>query len=146
MLFLLVPGGFSDLKYQNNENSNWKKILGSRNIQEKLEKSWTLLRATTLKIKVHFPKMNFNSNVAARSKVQLFSAKQSKNRSQEKIRLRDRIEDPTQLQLFLTIKEIRKKKLGVCNQLTVYKFTFWKQWSLVYSQAWNFFENQTSLV
>ena len=54
-------------------------------MQEKLEKSWTLLRATTLKIEVHFPKMNFNSNVAARSKVQLFSAKQSKNRSQEKL-------------------------------------------------------------
>ena len=54
-------------------------------MQEKLEKSWTLLRATTQKIEIHFSKMNFNSNVAACSKVQLFSAKQSKNRSEEKL-------------------------------------------------------------
>jgi hypothetical protein len=35
--FLLVPGGFSDLKKQNKYNSNWEKLLGSRNMQEKLE-------------------------------------------------------------------------------------------------------------
>ena len=33
-----VPGGFSYLTNQNNYNSNWKKILGLRNMQEKLEK------------------------------------------------------------------------------------------------------------
>ena len=37
MLFWLVPGGFLDLKYYNNYNSNWKKLLGFRNLQEKLE-------------------------------------------------------------------------------------------------------------
>ena len=37
MLFQLVPGGFSYLMNQNNYNSNWKKILGFRNMQEKLE-------------------------------------------------------------------------------------------------------------
>ena len=36
--FLLVPGGFLDVINQNNYNSNWKKILGCRNLQEKLEK------------------------------------------------------------------------------------------------------------
>ena len=35
---MLVPGGFSDLINQNNYNANWKKLLGFRNIQEKLEK------------------------------------------------------------------------------------------------------------
>ena len=34
--FWLVPGGFSYLINQNNSNSNWKKILGFRNMQEKL--------------------------------------------------------------------------------------------------------------
>ena len=38
MLFQLVPGGLSDPKKQNNYSSNWKKILGFRNLQEKLEK------------------------------------------------------------------------------------------------------------
>ena len=40
MLFELVPEGFSDLKKLNNynSNSNWKKILGFRNLQEKFEK------------------------------------------------------------------------------------------------------------
>jgi hypothetical protein len=37
MLFLLIPGGFSYLTNLNNSNSNWKKLLGFRNIQEKLE-------------------------------------------------------------------------------------------------------------
>ena len=37
MLFLIVPGGFLDQKYQKNYNSNWKKLLGFRNLQEKLE-------------------------------------------------------------------------------------------------------------
>ena len=31
-------GGFSDLINSNNSNSNWKRVLGIRNIQEKLEK------------------------------------------------------------------------------------------------------------
>jgi hypothetical protein len=35
MHFYLVPGGFS---YLINYNSDWKKILGFRNMQEKLEK------------------------------------------------------------------------------------------------------------
>jgi hypothetical protein len=38
MLFQLVPGGFSYVINWNNYNSNWKKILGLRNMQEKLEK------------------------------------------------------------------------------------------------------------
>jgi hypothetical protein len=38
VLFQLVPGGFSDLINQKNYNSIWKKLLGFRNIQEKLEK------------------------------------------------------------------------------------------------------------
>ena len=38
MLFKLVPGGFSYLKNQNNQNSKWKKLLGLRNMQEMLEK------------------------------------------------------------------------------------------------------------
>ena len=32
----LVPGGFSALKKLNNYNSNWKKLLGFRNLQEKI--------------------------------------------------------------------------------------------------------------
>ena len=35
MLFKLVPGGFSDIVNQNNQN--WEKILGFRNMQEKSE-------------------------------------------------------------------------------------------------------------
>ena len=56
-------------------------------MQEKLEKSWTLL---------------------------LFSAKQSKNRSEKKLdcAIGLKNEDPTQLQFFLMIKEIKKKKFG----------------------------------
>ena len=40
MLFQLVPGGFSDQKKIRigTYNSNWKKVLGFRNLQEKLEK------------------------------------------------------------------------------------------------------------
>ena len=34
---MFVPGGFSDLINQNNSNSNWKKLLGFRNMQEKLD-------------------------------------------------------------------------------------------------------------
>ena len=34
---LFVPGGFSDLKNQNNHNLNWKKLLGFRHLQEKFE-------------------------------------------------------------------------------------------------------------
>ena len=34
----LVPGGFSCLLEQDNYNSSWKKLLGFRNLQEKLEK------------------------------------------------------------------------------------------------------------
>jgi hypothetical protein len=36
---MLVPGGFSYLTNKNNYNSYWKKLLGFRNMQEKLEKS-----------------------------------------------------------------------------------------------------------
>jgi len=39
--FYLVPGGFPDIINQNNSNSNWKKLLGFRNMQEKLEKMYT---------------------------------------------------------------------------------------------------------
>ena len=34
----VIPGGFSYLINQNNYNSNWKKKLELRNMQEKLEK------------------------------------------------------------------------------------------------------------
>jgi hypothetical protein len=37
MLFKIVPGGFADIINWNNSNSNWKKLLGYRNMQEKLE-------------------------------------------------------------------------------------------------------------
>ena len=37
MFFQFVPGDFSYLTNQNNQDSNWKKILGFRNMQEKLE-------------------------------------------------------------------------------------------------------------
>ena len=37
-IYQLVPGGFSYLINQNNYNSNWKKWLGFRHMQEKLEK------------------------------------------------------------------------------------------------------------
>ena len=49
MLFKLVPGDFSDLKKQNNYNSNWKKLLGFRNLQEKLENivSWEQTKLMT---------------------------------------------------------------------------------------------------
>ena len=40
-LFELVHGGFSYLINLNNYNSNWKKLLGFRNMQEKLEKDYT---------------------------------------------------------------------------------------------------------
>ena len=49
MLLQLVPGGFSDLKKYNNYNSNWKKLLGFRNLKEKLENDFTpiiLLQST----------------------------------------------------------------------------------------------------
>ena len=36
MLFQLVPGDFSYLN-RNNSNSNWKRLLGYRNMQEKIE-------------------------------------------------------------------------------------------------------------
>ena len=39
MLFELIPGGFSYLTNQNNYNSNWKKLLGFRNMQKKIEKA-----------------------------------------------------------------------------------------------------------
>ena len=40
MLFQLVPGGFSYLIInQNNKNSNWTKLLGFRNMQERVENS-----------------------------------------------------------------------------------------------------------
>ena len=45
MFFSLVPGGFLDLINQNNYNSNWKKILGFRNLQEKLEKVFSHSRS-----------------------------------------------------------------------------------------------------
>ena len=38
MIFQLVRGGFSDRINQDKYNSNWKKLLGFRNMQEKLEK------------------------------------------------------------------------------------------------------------
>ena len=38
MFFQLVPGGFSDLINQNNYSSNWKKLLGFRNLQERPKK------------------------------------------------------------------------------------------------------------
>ena len=38
MLFKLVPGGFSELINYNNQNANWKKLLGFRNMQENLQK------------------------------------------------------------------------------------------------------------
>ena len=40
MVLELVPGGFSDLMNQKNQNSNWKKVLGFRNLQEKLENAF----------------------------------------------------------------------------------------------------------
>ena len=40
MLIKLVPGGFSDPIKQNNQNSNWKKMLGFRNMQESQKKSF----------------------------------------------------------------------------------------------------------
>ena len=45
LLFKVVPGGFSYLINQNNFNSNWKKSLRFRNMQEKLEKKVYCLRA-----------------------------------------------------------------------------------------------------
>ena len=38
--FLTRSGDFSDLINRNNLNSNWKKSLGFRNLQEKLEKDF----------------------------------------------------------------------------------------------------------
>ena len=38
LFYLFLPGGFSYLINQKNYNSNWKKILGFRKMQEKLEK------------------------------------------------------------------------------------------------------------
>ena len=40
---LFIPGGFSYLRNQNNQNSNWKKLLGFRNMQEKVRKFLCLL-------------------------------------------------------------------------------------------------------
>ena len=37
MLFKLGPEGFSNLMNWKNYNSDWKKLLGFRNMQEKLE-------------------------------------------------------------------------------------------------------------
>ena len=35
--FLTCFGGFSNLENQNNHNSNWKELLGYKNLQEKWE-------------------------------------------------------------------------------------------------------------
>ena len=51
MLFKLVPGGFSYLINQNNYNSNWKKILGFRNMQEKLENQYSQKKSTGINLK-----------------------------------------------------------------------------------------------
>ena len=47
MLFQLVLGGFSGLINQNNQNSNWKKILVFRNLQEKLEKCFFFYKSSS---------------------------------------------------------------------------------------------------
>ena len=39
LFFSFVLGSFSYLVNKNNSNSNWKKLLGFRNMQEKLEKN-----------------------------------------------------------------------------------------------------------
>ena len=46
------PGDFSDLKKQNNYNSNWKKLLGFRNLQEKLENCISRLKAERMEAEV----------------------------------------------------------------------------------------------
>ena len=61
MFFQLVLGSFSDLKNQNNYNSNWKKILGFRNLQEKLENSF-------------FSYINDQAQAAVTQSVALFSS------------------------------------------------------------------------
>ena len=53
MLFELVPGGFSYLINYNNYNLNWKKLLGFRNMQEKLENIITRLCQEEQKNKFH---------------------------------------------------------------------------------------------
>ena len=59
MLFKLISEGFSDLINQNNYNSNWKKLLGFRNMQEKLEndfyeKFWLVLIHTSTDFNTFF--------------------------------------------------------------------------------------------
>ena len=49
-----APGGFSDLINQKNYDSNWKHLLGFRNIQEKLEKI-SLTKITILLAKQSCP-------------------------------------------------------------------------------------------
>ena len=43
MLFKLFSGGFSDIMNWDNWNSNWKKLLRFRNMQEKLEKYFVIV-------------------------------------------------------------------------------------------------------
>ena len=45
---MLVLGDFSDLKKKNNYNSNWKKIMGFRNKQEKLKNFFTTTKKRKL--------------------------------------------------------------------------------------------------
>ena len=46
---MLFPGGFSNLKDYKKYNSYWKKLLGFRNLQEKLEKEDFSLNACLAK-------------------------------------------------------------------------------------------------
>ena len=55
---LVVPGGFLDLENWNNYNSNWKKLSGLKNLQEKLEKS---VLATSKRFWTNFAELLFPS-------------------------------------------------------------------------------------
>ena len=64
MLSYLVPGGFSDLINWNNYNSNWNKLLGFRNMQEKLENDYISYLELMLVFQEHYlPVLHLSSNI-----------------------------------------------------------------------------------
>ena len=64
MLSYLVPGGFSDLINWNNYNSNWNKLLGFRNMQEKLENDYiSYLELMLVFQERYLPVLHLSSNI-----------------------------------------------------------------------------------
>ena len=109
MLFLLVPGGFSYLKKQNNYNSNWKKLLEFRNLQEKLEKSLVLFSVFCYRKMVVIPSLLKKSHwkVSSLYDLQFFNCPDCDFKVQDKQTFVDHACDthPTCIHYLTTIRD-----------------------------------------